>query len=179
MTTIGQNVRGEHTGGAGPFGGLRVDHPVLQPQALHAQGNALIDDGGHFMGSAKHIHEIHRAGDVGEAGVGFFAQHFGNAAYGLAALVGLLLDGRDHNLTIARAKIQDPGAPESFRVLIKELQSLGLSVEVLSADEKPVELNDDVDSDMAALDGINVASLSIMAAATFSLGAAAIKTLNN
>ncbi len=33
--------------------------------------------------------------------------------------------------------IQDPGLPESFRVLVKELQSLGLSVEVLSeSDEK-------------------------------------------
>ena len=27
--------------------------------------------------------------------------------------------------------IEDPGVPESFRVLVKELQSLGLSVEVL------------------------------------------------
>ena len=33
--------------------------------------------------------------------------------------------------------IQDPGLPESFRVLVKELQSLGLSVEVISeSDEK-------------------------------------------
>jgi len=33
--------------------------------------------------------------------------------------------------------IQDPGLPESFRVLVKELQSLGLSVEVISeAEEK-------------------------------------------
>jgi len=33
--------------------------------------------------------------------------------------------------------IQDPGLPESFRVLVKELQSLGLSVEIISeTDEK-------------------------------------------
>ncbi len=32
--------------------------------------------------------------------------------------------------------IQDPGLPESFRVLVKELQSLGLSVEVVSEDEE-------------------------------------------
>src|SRR5204862_5420920 len=55
--------------------------------------------------------------------------------------------------------IQEAGVPESFKVLIKELQSLGLSVEVLSADEKLVELNDDVDSDMAALDGINLSGM--------------------
>ena len=55
--------------------------------------------------------------------------------------------------------IQEAGVPESFKVLIKELQSLGLSVEVLTADEKLVELNDDVDSDMAALDGINLSGM--------------------
>jgi DNA-directed RNA polymerase subunit beta len=55
--------------------------------------------------------------------------------------------------------IQEAGVPESFKVLIKELQSLGLSVEVLSADETPVELTDDVDSDMAALDGINLSGM--------------------
>ncbi len=32
--------------------------------------------------------------------------------------------------------IQDPGLPESFRVLVKELQSLGLSVEVISDSEE-------------------------------------------
>jgi DNA-directed RNA polymerase subunit beta len=55
--------------------------------------------------------------------------------------------------------IQEAGVPESFKVLIKELQSLGLSVVVLSADETPVELTDDVDSDLAALDGINLSGM--------------------
>jgi DNA-directed RNA polymerase subunit beta len=32
--------------------------------------------------------------------------------------------------------IQDPGLPESFRVLVKELQSLGLSVEVISESDE-------------------------------------------
>jgi DNA-directed RNA polymerase subunit beta len=31
-----------------------------------------------------------------------------------------------------------PGVPESFKVLVKELQSLGLSVEVLNEEEKAV-----------------------------------------
>lgn len=56
--------------------------------------------------------------------------------------------------------IQEAGVPESFKVLIKELQSLGLSVEVLSEDERPLELSDDVDgSDLAALDGINLSGM--------------------
>ena len=36
-------------------------------------------------------------------------------------------------------EIVEPGVPESFRVLVKELQSLGLSVEVLDEDEEVVE----------------------------------------
>ncbi len=55
--------------------------------------------------------------------------------------------------------IQEAGVPESFKVLIKELQSLGLSVEVLSADDKPVELSDDIDSDIGALEGINLSGM--------------------
>ncbi len=36
--------------------------------------------------------------------------------------------------------IQDPGVPESFKVLVKELQSLGLAVEVLNEEEERVTL---------------------------------------
>jgi DNA-directed RNA polymerase subunit beta len=35
--------------------------------------------------------------------------------------------------------IQEPGVPESFRVLVKELQSLGLSVEVISDNEERIQ----------------------------------------
>ena len=52
--------------------------------------------------------------------------------------------------------IQEAGVPESFKVLIKELQSLGLSVDVLSDDEKPVQLNDDSENDNVQLEGINI-----------------------
>ncbi len=36
-----------------------------------------------------------------------------------------------------------PGVPESFRVLVKELQSLGLSVEVISASEEKITFGKD------------------------------------
>lgn len=55
--------------------------------------------------------------------------------------------------------IHEPSVPESFKVLIKELQSLGLSVDVLTEDERAIELNDDMDSDLAALDGINLSGM--------------------
>jgi len=44
-------------------------------------------------------------------------------------------------------EIQDPGAPESFRVLIKELQSLGLGVKVLDDRGQPLSLGRDLDDD--------------------------------
>ena len=39
--------------------------------------------------------------------------------------------------------ILEPGIPESFKVLVKELQSLGLAVEVLNEDESPIPFVDD------------------------------------
>jgi DNA-directed RNA polymerase subunit beta len=49
-----------------------------------------------------------------------------------------------------------PGVPESFKVLVKELQSLGLAVEVLNEEEEEVEFVEDADSvDMRSLD-INI-----------------------
>ncbi len=38
--------------------------------------------------------------------------------------------------------IPEPGIPESFRVLIKELQSLALDIKVLNADKQEIELKD-------------------------------------
>jgi DNA-directed RNA polymerase subunit beta len=46
-----------------------------------------------------------------------------------------------------------PGVPESFKVLVKELQSLGLAVEVLNEEEEEVTFGEDVDGgDVRSLD---------------------------
>jgi DNA-directed RNA polymerase subunit beta len=53
--------------------------------------------------------------------------------------------------------IMEAGVPESFKVLVKELQSLGLNVEVLTEDDMPVQLAEDAASDMLSeLEGINL-----------------------
>jgi DNA-directed RNA polymerase subunit beta len=49
--------------------------------------------------------------------------------------------------------ILEPGIPESFKVLVKELQSLGLAVEVLNEDESPIPFVDD--SSAADDDGLS------------------------
>jgi DNA-directed RNA polymerase subunit beta len=40
-------------------------------------------------------------------------------------------------------RIQAPGVPESFKVLVKELQSLGISVDILNQDDETIELLED------------------------------------
>jgi DNA-directed RNA polymerase subunit beta len=53
--------------------------------------------------------------------------------------------------------IMEAGVPESFKVLVKELQSLGLSVEVLNEEEAPIEFGEDTGSTyLSDLDGINL-----------------------
>ncbi|KRK33882.1 DNA-directed RNA polymerase subunit beta [Loigolactobacillus bifermentans DSM 20003] len=53
--------------------------------------------------------------------------------------------------------IPKPGVPESFRVLVKELQSLGLDMKVLDADNKEIELRDmdDEDDDVVSVDALS------------------------
>ena len=53
--------------------------------------------------------------------------------------------------------VPQPGVPESFKVLIKELQSLGLDVKMLSAEYEEIELRDlDEGDDMQPTDALNL-----------------------
>ncbi|HET7644986.1 MAG TPA: DNA-directed RNA polymerase subunit beta [Candidatus Limnocylindria bacterium] len=54
-------------------------------------------------------------------------------------------------------EIQSPGVPESFKVLIKELQALGLSVEILNENEEEIRFIEDTGSyPLPDLGGINL-----------------------
>ena len=46
--------------------------------------------------------------------------------------------------------IPEPGVPESFKVLIKELQSIALDIKVLSGDSKEIDIRDEDDDDIKA-----------------------------
>ena len=52
--------------------------------------------------------------------------------------------------------IPKPGVPESFRVLVKELQALGMDMKVLDADKNEIELRDmdDKDDDIVNVDAL-------------------------
>ncbi|MCP3764434.1 DNA-directed RNA polymerase subunit beta [Domibacillus sp. A3M-37] len=54
--------------------------------------------------------------------------------------------------------VPEPGVPESFKVLIKELQSLGLDVKMMSGDDKEIELRDlEDEEDVQQADTLNIA----------------------
>jgi len=87
----------------------------------------------------------------------FGGQRFGEMevwaleAYGAASTLQELLTVKSDDV-VGRVKtyeaivkgenIQEPGVPESFKVLVKELQSLCLDVKVLSEDKKEIELKE-------------------------------------
>ena len=52
--------------------------------------------------------------------------------------------------------IPEPGIPESFKVLIKELQSLALDVKVLSEEDDEIEIKESVDDDIEDIDLIGM-----------------------
>ena len=63
------------------------------------------------------------------------------------------------NVAIVKGEdIQPPGVPKSFKVLIKELQSLGLNVEILNENEEEIHFAEDVSAyPLPDLGGINLA----------------------
>ena len=69
------------------------------------------------------------------------------AAYALQELLTIKSDDVTGRVKVYEAivkgeNIPEPGIPESFKVLIKEMQSLCLNVEVLSSDGTAIDLRD-------------------------------------
>jgi DNA-directed RNA polymerase subunit beta len=52
---------------------------------------------------------------------------------------------KTYEAIIKGENIPEPGVPESFKVLLKEMQSLGLDVQVLRDDGTEVEMNENID----------------------------------
>jgi DNA-directed RNA polymerase subunit beta len=87
------------------------------------------------------------------------------AAYALQELLTIKSDDilgrvKVYEAIVKGENIQEPGIPESFKVLIKEMQSLCLNVEVLSADGTAVSLRDTDEEVFRAAEelGINIST---------------------
>ncbi len=101
----------------------------------------------------------------------FGGQRFGEMevwaleAYGAAYTLQEILTYKSDDV-VGRVKIYEaivkgepipkPGVPESFRVLVKELQALGMDMKVLDADKNEIELRDmdDEDDDIVNVDAL-------------------------
>jgi len=84
------------------------------------------------------------------------------AAYTLQELLTIKSDDvvgrvKTYEAIVKGESVPEPGVPESFKVLIKELQSLGLDVKMLTVDEEEIELRDmDDEDDLQPADALNI-----------------------
>jgi len=74
------------------------------------------------------------------------------AAYTLQEILTVKSDdvagrSKTYEAIVKGQNVPKPGIPESFKVLVKELQSLGLDIRVLDAENKEIELQESTDDD--------------------------------
>jgi len=101
----------------------------------------------------------------------FGGQRFGEMevwaleAYGASNILQEILTVKSDDVTgrvktyeaiVKGEQIVEPGVPESFKVLVKELQSLGINVEVLNEDEQRIQFVEDTGTDTMPELGINL-----------------------
>jgi len=83
------------------------------------------------------------------------------AAYALQELLTIKSDDvlgrvKVYEAIVKGENIPEPGIPESFKVLVKEMQSLALNVEVLSSDGMSIEMRDTDDDVFRAADELGI-----------------------
>ncbi len=141
--------------------GLKFDNPVTVGVMYYLKLHHLVDD-------KIHARSIGPYSLVTQQPLGgkaqFGGQRFGEMevwaleAYGAAYTLQEILTVKSDDLTGRRKtyeaivkghNIPTPGVPESFKVLIKELQSLALDVQVLDEDGNQIDLKQSFDNDDA------------------------------
>ena len=101
----------------------------------------------------------------------FGGQRFGEMevwaleAYGAANILQEILTVKSDDVTgrvktyeaiVKGEPIMEPGVPESFKVLVNELKSLGINVEILNEDEEKIPFSEDLSNDIMPELGINL-----------------------
>ncbi len=79
------------------------------------------------------------------------------AAYSLQEILTVKSDDvigrvKTYEAIVKGENVPEPGIPESFKVLMKELQSLALDVKVFSEERKEIEIKESVEDDLEELD---------------------------
>ena len=141
--------------------GEPFDNPVTVGLTYYLKLHHLVDDKIHAR-SAGPYSLVTQQPLGGKAQFG--GQRFGEmevwaleaygAAYTLQEILTVKSDDvvgrvKTYEAIVKGENVPDPGIPESFKVLVKELQSIGLDIKVLNEDEEEVSLRDDEDDDIA------------------------------
>ena len=140
--------------------GEQFDNPVTVGYVYFLKLHHLVDDKIHARSTGPYS-MVTQQPLGGKAQFG--GQRFGEmevwaleaygAAYTLQKILTVKSDDvngrvRAYEAIVKGHNIPTPGVPESFKVLIKELQSLCLDVRVLDKDGQPIEFKNDDDDDM-------------------------------
>ena len=148
--------------------GAPFDHPVTVGYTYMLKLHHLVEDKVHARSTGPYS-LITQQPLGGKAQFG--GQRFGEMevwaleAYGAANILQEILTVKSDDV-VGRVKtyeaivkgenIMEPGVPESFKVLVKELQSLGINVEVLNEDEQKIQFVEDTSNDVMPELGINL-----------------------
>ena len=139
--------------------GERFDNPVTVGYMYFLKLHHLVDDKIHARSTGPYS-LVTQQPLGGKAQFG--GQRFGEmevwalesycAAYTLIEILTVKSDDvvgrvKTYEAIVKGENVPRPGIPESFRVLIKELQSLSLDVRVLDADKNEIDLKQDYDDD--------------------------------
>ncbi len=137
--------------------GEKFDHPVTVGVMYMLKLHHLVDDKIHARSTGPYS-LVTQQPLGGKAQFG--GQRFGEMevwaleAYGAAHTLQEILTVKSDDV-VGRVKtyesivkgenVPEPGVPESFKVLVKELQSLGLDVRLYSSDDKELQLKENID----------------------------------
>ena len=148
--------------------GEPFDHPITVGSTYMLKLAHLVEDKVHARSTGPYS-LITQQPLGGKAQFG--GQRFGEMevwaleAYGAANILQEILTVKSDDV-VGRVKtyeaivkgenIMEPGVPESFKVLVKELQSLGINVEVLNEDEQKIQFVEDTSNDVMPELGINL-----------------------
>ena len=147
--------------------GRRFDNPVTVGYVYFLKLHHLVDDKIHARSTGPYS-LVTQQPLGGKAQFG--GQRFGEMevwaleAYGAAYTLQEILTVKSDDVTgrvrtyeaiVKGHNVPQPGVPESFKVLVKELQALCLDIQVLDAAGNPIELREDED----AMDTFNLARM--------------------
>ena len=146
--------------------GERFDNKVTVGYVYFLKLHHLVDDKIHARSTGPYSLVTQQP----PGGKAQFGQRFGEMevwaleAYGAAYTLQEILTVKSDDVTgrvrtyesiVKGHNVPTPGVPESFKVLVKELQSLCLDIQVLDKDGNQIELKDDED----AMDTFNLARM--------------------